>query len=51
MVREVEIRGGDVEVTIALTIAGCPLRHSFQEQVTRVQEQSVGIVKSLPLIS
>ena len=26
MVREVEIDGGDVRVTIALTVAGCPLR-------------------------
>ncbi|MDX6507501.1 MAG: ATP-binding protein involved in chromosome partitioning, partial [Gaiellaceae bacterium] len=26
MVRSVEISGGDVVVTIALTIAGCPLR-------------------------
>src|SRR5438093_5657162 len=33
MVREVEIDGGDVSVTIALTVAGCPLRESFQEQV------------------
>jgi ATP-binding protein involved in chromosome partitioning len=34
MVRDVEIDGGDVSVTIALTVAGCPLRSSFQEQVT-----------------
>ena len=33
MVREVEIDGGDVTVTIALTVAGCPLRSSFQDQV------------------
>jgi ATP-binding protein involved in chromosome partitioning len=33
MVREVEIDGGDVSVTIALTVAGCPLRESFQAQV------------------
>jgi ATP-binding protein involved in chromosome partitioning len=33
MVRDVEIDGGDVSVTIALTIAGCPLRSSFQDQV------------------
>ena len=33
MVREIEIDGGDVSVTIALTVAGCPLRASFQEQV------------------
>ena len=33
MVREIEIDGPDVRVTIALTVAGCPLRNSFQEQV------------------
>jgi len=33
MVREVEIDGGDVAVTIALTVAGCPLRSSFEDQV------------------
>ena len=35
MVRGIEIDGGDVTVTIALTVAGCPLRNSFQEQVAR----------------
>src|SRR5579871_4325105 len=35
MVREIAISGGEVEVTIALTVAGCPLRASFQEQVAR----------------
>src|SRR5438874_1585081 len=34
MVRGVEIAGGDVVVTIALTVAGCPLRSSFQDQVS-----------------
>jgi ATP-binding protein involved in chromosome partitioning len=34
MVRDVQIEGGDVSVTIALTVAGCPLRSSFQDQVT-----------------
>ena len=33
MVRAVEIDGADVAVTIALTVAGCPLRNSFQDQV------------------
>jgi ATP-binding protein involved in chromosome partitioning len=33
MVRGIEIAGGDVTVTIALTVAGCPLRTSFQDQV------------------
>jgi ATP-binding protein involved in chromosome partitioning len=32
MVRGVEIDGGHVTVTIALTVAGCPLRHSFEQQ-------------------
>src|SRR5277367_2790787 len=35
MVRDVTISGGDVAVTIALTVVGCPLRNSFQEQVGR----------------
>jgi ATP-binding protein involved in chromosome partitioning len=33
MVRDVRIDGGDVTVGIALTVAGCPLRASFEEQV------------------
>jgi ATP-binding protein involved in chromosome partitioning len=33
MVRSIEIEGGSVAVTIALTVAGCPLRNSFEEQV------------------
>ncbi|HEY1368418.1 MAG TPA: Mrp/NBP35 family ATP-binding protein [Gaiellaceae bacterium] len=33
MVRSVVIDGGHVTVTIALTVAGCPLRASFQDQV------------------
>jgi ATP-binding protein involved in chromosome partitioning len=33
MVRGVEIDGGAVSVTIALTVAGCPLRSSFSDQV------------------
>jgi ATP-binding protein involved in chromosome partitioning len=35
MVRSVEIEGGRVDVTIALTVAGCPLRSSFEDQVRR----------------
>jgi len=34
MVRDVRIDGGSVELTIALTVAGCPLRDSFQSQVS-----------------
>jgi ATP-binding protein involved in chromosome partitioning len=33
MVRSVEIEGANVAVTIALTVVGCPLRSSFQDQV------------------
>ncbi len=33
MVRDVVIDGANVTVTIALTVAGCPLRDSFQNQV------------------
>jgi len=35
MVRDVRIEGGDVTVEIALTVAGCPLRASFEEQVAK----------------
>jgi len=44
MVRDVIVHeGGRVEVTIALTVAGCPLRSSFEEQVQR----SVGGVEGV----
>jgi ATP-binding protein involved in chromosome partitioning len=35
MVRRVDVDGGEVTVCIALTVAGCPLRSSFQDQVQR----------------
>jgi ATP-binding protein involved in chromosome partitioning len=35
MVRDLRIDGGAVDVTIALTVVGCPLRSSFEEQVQR----------------
>src|ERR1051325_6536755 len=35
MVRSVDVDGGQVAVTIALTVAGCPLRNSFEDQVAR----------------
>jgi ATP-binding protein involved in chromosome partitioning len=40
MVRDVHVHGGDVVVKIALTVAGCPLRSSFEQQV----EEHVGAV-------
>jgi ATP-binding protein involved in chromosome partitioning len=43
MVRDVRIDGGDVVVTIALTIAGCPLRDSFQKQVLDVLAPIEGV--------
>ncbi len=33
MVRDVEINKGDVQVTIALTVAGCPMRNEIQSRV------------------
>ncbi|HZO34392.1 MAG TPA: iron-sulfur cluster assembly protein, partial [Gaiellaceae bacterium] len=33
MVRAVDVDGGAVSVTIALTVVGCPLRSSFEDQV------------------
>jgi ATP-binding protein involved in chromosome partitioning len=35
MVRGIEIDGGRVDVTIVLTVPGCPLRSSFEDQVQR----------------
>ena len=37
MVRDLELHDGVVAFTIVLTIAGCPLRDSFEEQVERPQ--------------
>ncbi len=47
MVREIAIDGGDVAVTIALTVAGCPLRSSFHDQVQR----EVGSVPGVAAVS
>ena len=33
MVRDISIDGSEVSVTIALTVVGCPLRSSFEDQV------------------
>jgi ATP-binding protein involved in chromosome partitioning len=43
MVRDIAIDGGNVAVTIALTVAGCPLRSSFEEQVRDVMRDVPGV--------
>jgi len=44
MVRDVLVEDdGTVSVTIALTVAGCPLRSSFQEQVARFVGEVSGV--------
>jgi ATP-binding protein involved in chromosome partitioning len=43
MVRDVRIDGGRVGVTIALTVPGCPLRASFEEQVQRAVKPLDGV--------
>ncbi|HLB04174.1 MAG TPA: P-loop NTPase [Gaiellaceae bacterium] len=46
MVREVLVEeDGSVSVTIALTVAGCPLRNSFEEQVTRFVGEVPGVTR------
>src|SRR4029078_10229943 len=45
MVRDIEIDGGDVSVTIALTVAGCPLRESFQSQVVEHVGRVPGVAR------
>jgi ATP-binding protein involved in chromosome partitioning len=43
MVRDIRVDGGDVSVTIALTVPGCPLRASFEEQVEEALRPVEGI--------
>ena len=44
MVRDVVVHGdGAVEVTIALTVAGCPMRSSFEDQVQRIVGAVAGV--------
>ena len=45
MVRNVDVDGTHIGVTIALTVPGCPLRHSFEEQVERELLPLPGIEK------
>jgi ATP-binding protein involved in chromosome partitioning len=46
MVRRAELVDGTAEVTIALTIAGCPLRASFQDQVDRALLPLAGVERT-----
>ena len=43
MVRGIEIEGGRVGVTIALTVPGCPLRASFEQQVDQALAPLEGV--------
>ena len=47
MIRAVEIDGADVSVTIALTVVGCPLRSSFEDQVA----EHVGTLPSVASVT
>ena len=43
MIRDVTVSGGDVSVTIALTVPGCPLRSSFEQQVGQALSPVAGV--------
>jgi ATP-binding protein involved in chromosome partitioning len=43
MVRDIRAEDSELAVTIALTVAGCPLRASFQEQVDRALRPLPGV--------
>src|SRR5436190_1691528 len=43
MVRDVEVADGIVSLTIVLTVAGCPLRQSFEDQVERALAEVPGV--------
>jgi ATP-binding protein involved in chromosome partitioning len=45
MIRDVRIEGGDVTVGIALTVAGCPLRASFEDQVATALAPVEGVAR------
>ena len=47
MVRDIRIDGSEVEVTIALTVVGCPLRSSFEDQVA----EHVGTLPSVSKVT
>src|SRR6476660_1769848 len=46
MVRDVRIEGGEVTVGIALTVAGCPLRSSFEQQVAQALAPVDGVERT-----
>src|SRR5438067_11402815 len=43
MVRDLEVHDGVVALTIVLTVAGCPLRDSFQQQVEQAFASVAGV--------
>ncbi|HUZ81233.1 MAG TPA: Mrp/NBP35 family ATP-binding protein [Gaiellaceae bacterium] len=45
MVRDITIDGSEVSVTIALTVVGCPLRSSFEDQVAEHVGTLAGVSK------
>lgn len=45
MVRSIEIADGDVYITLALTMQGCPLRQSLQEQARAAAEAVPGVAR------
>jgi ATP-binding protein involved in chromosome partitioning len=47
MVRDIRIDGSEVDVTIALTVVGCPLRSSFEDQVA----EHVGTLPSVSKVT
>jgi ATP-binding protein involved in chromosome partitioning len=47
MVRQVDVRGAEVDVTIALTVAGCPMKAELESQV----RQHVGAVDGVSAVS
>ena len=46
MVRDVTVEGSEVSVTIALTVVGCPLRLSFEDQVAEHVGTLTGVSKA-----
>ena len=49
MVRDIEIDGGDVAVTIALTVAGCPLRGELRGAGRRARSATLDGVEAVAL--